>query len=64
MGPVSEKRGYVTEISPSSPSDFNGASITSFVQPEFNGFSWFDVLRVQLHGGSNPVNANLRAYVI
>jgi hypothetical protein len=64
IGPVAEKRGYVTEITPSSPSDFNGASITSFVQPEFNGLSWLDVLRVQLNGGSNSVNANLRAYVI
>jgi hypothetical protein len=64
MGPVSEKRGYVTEITPSSSSDFNGASITSFVQPEFNGANWNDVLRVVLNGGSMPVDANVRAYVI
>jgi hypothetical protein len=64
MGPVSEKRGYVTEVTPSSPSDFNGASITSFVQPEFNGVGWSDVLRVVLNGGFLPVNANVRAYVI
>ena len=64
MGPVTVNRGYVSAITPLNQSDFNGASIKSFVEPEFNGASWNDVLRVILNGGSQSVTANVRAYSI
>src|SRR5437868_13505086 len=64
LGKAEISRGFVPEVTPLSPSDFIGASITSFVHPEFDGVRWIDVLRVILNGGSLSVEANLRVYSI
>lgn len=61
LGPVSTIRGFVAEVSPLDPSD-DGAHVQSFVQPEFNGSVWYDVLRVQLLASSTPVNADINVY--
>jgi hypothetical protein len=63
LGPASERRGYVVEVTPSSPSA-GGAQVRSFAQPEVDGASWNDVVRVQLLAGPGAVSASIRAYAI
>jgi hypothetical protein len=68
LGNSSIDRGYVIEITPvtllSSADD--GASIESFVEPEFNGptRTWIDVVRVLLRNASASVGANIRVYAL
>jgi hypothetical protein len=68
LGTSSARRGYVIEITPVSllPGIDNGASIVSFVEPEFNGptKTWFDVARVQLLNASQPVDIRIRVYAL
>lgn len=63
LGLASVTRGFVVEVSPLDPSD-NGAHVVAFVQPEFDGSNWNDVVRVQLLAASAAVNANIRVYAL
>ena len=63
LGPSSLPRGYVVEVNPLDPVL---ADIEAFVQPEFDGSEWNDVLRVHAGGGPgrSPVDANIRVYMV
>lgn len=60
LGPSSEVQGYIPEVSPLTTT--TGVVERLFVQPEFNGTQWNDVLRVQAGSGSPTLNVRLRAY--
>ena len=67
LGSASVKRGYVTEVTPLDTSGIGaGASVTAFVEPEFNANSstWIDVVRVKLINTGYPINANIRVYAL
>ena len=61
LGPSSLKRGYAVEVSPLDPAR---ADVEAFVQPEFDGSEWNDVLRVTPRSspGLSPVDADIRVY--
>jgi hypothetical protein len=65
FGPSSGK-AYLVKAAPTSlpnPSD-NGAYIVSTVQPEFDGTSWNDVVRVELMAATVPVDAAISVYTL
>ena len=62
LGESRERRAYVVEISPLEPST-DGATIERYVvQPEFDGTTWWDVLRVAIPEGAQALRVNLRVY--
>lgn len=63
LGRASVNRGYVVDVSPLDPAD-GGAHIKALVQPESNGSTWDDVLRVQLLAATTPVQARIRVYAV
>ena len=54
----------IIEVSPLEPALGDGTSIRSTTEPESDGSSWIDVLRVILLGASTPVRANIRMYSV
>jgi hypothetical protein len=62
LGPFSQRRGYVAEISPLEPST-DGAHIERYVvQPEFDGVQWNDVVRVQIPFFNTELDVRIRVY--
>lgn len=69
LGPVSANRGYVVETTPldTDPSLLiDGEYVRAFVEPEYNGTDWFDVLRVDIlpENTPGPLNLNVRVYAL
>ena len=64
LGPSSQQRGHVAEISPLEPST-DGAHIERYVaQPEFDGSQWNDVLRVQIPSFNMALDVRIRVYEV
>jgi hypothetical protein len=62
VGPSTEDRGYIVEVTPLEPS-IDGAYVKSaLVQEEWDGNQWNDVLRVSIPEGTPPFRAHLRVY--
>jgi len=64
LGPASDNRSYVIEVSPLDSPSANGGFFTSVIQPEFDSVTWNDVARIQLLISSTAVNANVRIYAL
>ncbi|HKQ59263.1 MAG TPA: hypothetical protein VJY35_15480 [Candidatus Eisenbacteria bacterium] len=64
LGPSSAAGGYLTEITPLAPGT-DGETIERYVvQPEYNGSTWNDVLRVQLPASYAPLQVRLKVYSV
>ncbi len=62
LGESSQRRAFVVEISPLEPST-DGATIERYVvQPEHDGTTWQDVLRMVIPENQPPLRANVRVY--
>lgn len=61
LGPSSQDRGYVVEMTPLQPSN-DGASMEAMVRQEFLMGEWNDVLRVTISPLTEPFTAKLRVY--
>jgi hypothetical protein len=44
LGPSSQKRGYVIELSPPNAGTNNGAFVEAKIIPQFNGTEWIDTI--------------------
>jgi hypothetical protein len=64
LGPASENRSFVIEVSPLDSATGNGAYFTSVIQPEFDSVTWNDVARIQLWASTTAVNAHVRIYAL
>lgn len=62
LQPSSAPAGYVIEIT---PLDNSGSHIERFViQPEFNGHTWNDVLRLLVSADRPPMKVHVRVYLV
>ena len=62
VGPASVESGYVVEVTPLESSTYEGASVGSAIQQEYDGSQWIDALRVMVAPYFPSVKANLRVY--
>jgi hypothetical protein len=60
LGASAQNRGYVAEITPigQTPTQF----VDVFIQPEWNGTTWFDVIRISTQQHGSDIQANVRIY--
>lgn len=63
LGPASLNRGYIVELSPLD--DIGNIGHQAWVQPEFDGAAWNDVLHVRRSGmEAGAINTNVRVYAV
>jgi len=60
--PADARAGYVVEVSPLD--DYDAAAEIALVQPEFDGKTWNDVLRVMTYSDRPPLRVNVRVYAV
>jgi hypothetical protein len=64
LGPASQKQAYVLEVDPLSPGQEGFQLAKAVVQPEFDGTSWNDVLRVMIPQGQPALDVVVKVYAI
>lgn len=60
--PAKVRAGYVVEVSPLD--DMDAAAEIALVQPEFDGKTWTDVLRMMTYEDRPPLRVNVRIYAV
>lgn len=60
--PAQVRAGYIVEVSPLD--DFDAAAEIALVQPEWDGETWNDVLRVMTYADRPPLRVNVRVYTV
>jgi len=64
LGPCSQEQAYVLEIDPLNPGQEGYRLEKAVVQPEFDGTTWNDVLRVMSPEGQPALDVTVKVYVI
>jgi hypothetical protein len=64
MGPASQERAYLVEVDPASPGQEGFHIEKAVVQPEFDGTTWNDVLRVMLPEDQPALDVVVKVYAI
>lgn len=64
VGPAAQRRGYLVEVSPLSPSSDGAYIEKAVVQQEYFMGDWQDVLRLQADAGFPDVHVHVRVYAV